>query len=617
MNNKNSLRILLIDDNTEIHKDFIKILMDSDQESASDNADILGAQIFGEEYHSKNTPSLNIPKFQIDSALQGIDGIKMVAKAKSINEKYALAFIDIRMPPGIDGIETIKNIWEIDRDIQVVICTAYSDYTWHDTVNYLGITDNLLILKKPFDYMAVRQLTCALTKKWLLMQESKDYNIVLENYVQERTENLIHQATHDNLTDLPNRTLLYDRLDYTIELSNRNKSIFAVLYFDLDDFKSINDNFGHESGDIVLKTIAQRVRSNMRKQDTLFRLGGDEFVMLIPNIGTEENIIHIVNNLLKITQETIPLKTKNINISCSIGISIYPQNGKKSIELLNNSDLAMYHSKELGGNQFKFYTNELNSKVSFRAETEIELQEAIDKNQFLLCYLPQVDLKNDKLIAVEALIRWNHPKLGVLLPAAFIPAAEKSELIISIGEWVIKTAIMQNKIWQNKGYKPILISVNVAIQQIRQANFVERLNHYLKASSLDPQYFGIELIENAFINSIEIINVINEIKNMGVKITLDNFGTGNMSLNYLKKVKIDYLKIDKSFIEHLGADHNNKVIVESIINIANSLNLKVIAEGIETSKHKIFLQQHDCQYAQGYYFSKPLVAKDLELLLEK
>lgn len=617
MNNKNSLRILLIDDNPEIHKDFIKILMDNDQEAASDNADILGAQIFGEEYHSKNTPNLSIPKFQIDSALQGVDGIKMVEKAKSINEKYALAFIDIRMPPGIDGIETIKNIWQIDSDIQVVICTAYSDYTWHDTVNYLGITDNLLILKKPFDYMAVRQLTCALTKKWLLMQESKDYNIVLENYVQERTENLIHQATHDNLTELPNRTLLYDRMDYTIELSNRNKSIFAVLYFDLDDFKSINDNFGHESGDIVLKTIAQRVRSSMRKQDTLFRLGGDEFVMLIPNIGTEENIIHIVNNLLKITQETIQLKTKNINISCSIGISIYPQNGKKSIELLNNADLAMYRSKELGGNQFKFYTNELNSKVSFRAETEVELQQAIDNNQFFLCYLPQVDLKNDKLIAVEALIRWNHPKLGVLLPAAFIPAAEKSGLIISIGEWVIKTAIMQNKIWQNKGYQPILISVNVAIQQIRQANFVERLNHYLKASSLDPQYFGIELIENAFINSIEIINVINEIKNMGVKITLDNFGTGNMSLNYLKKVKIDYLKIDKSFIEHLGADHNNKVIVESIINIANSLNLKVIAEGIETSQHKIFLQQHDCQYAQGYYFSKPLVAKDLELLLKK
>lgn len=615
MVSKNNLRILIIDDNLEIHKDFIKIL--SNKELTNNDLDLLGAQIFGNDYNSNTSINLDIPTFQIDTALQGIDGIHLVQSAKKANERYALAFIDIRMPPGIDGIETIKNIWQIDPDIQIVICTAYSDYSWRDTVKHLGVNDNLLILKKPFDYTAVRQLSCALTKKWLLMQESKNYNIVLENYVQERTENLIHQATHDNLTELPNRTLLYDRLDYTIELSNRNKTLFAVLYFDLDDFKLINDNFSHETGDYVLKTIAKRLRSNMRKQDTLFRVGGDEFVLLTPNITIEENVINIASNILKTTQETIQLQTKHINPTSSIGISIYPQNGKKSLELLNNADLAMYHAKELGGNQFQFYTKELNNKISSRLESEIELQQAIDNNEFFLCYLPQIDLKTEKLIAVEALIRWNHPSLGVLTPNAFIATAEKSGLIVPIGDWVMKTAMLQNKVWQNKGYPPMIISINVAMQQIRQTNFVDKIKTNLQETNLEPKYFGIELIENIFINSIEIATIINNIKNLGIQITLDNFGTGNMSLNYLKKIQIDYLKIDRSFIENIDTDHNNKIIVESIINIANSLNLKVIAEGMETAQHKTFLQKHDCQYAQGYYFSKPLIAKDLEELLKK
>ena len=614
MKNKNNLRILIIDDNLDIHKDFIKIL--TNQESTNKDVDILNAQIFGENSTEQNL-DLSIPPFTIDTASQGLDGINLVQIAYNTEQKYALVFVDIRMPPGLDGIETIKKIWQIDQDIQVVICTAYSDYTWHDTVKYLGVSDNLLILKKPFDYMAVRQLACALTKKWLLMQESKNYSQALEHYVQERTEDLNYKATHDPLTELPNRTLLYDRLDYTIELSERDKSMFAVLYFDLDDFKSINDNFNHDTGDQVLKTITKRIRSNMRGQDTLSRLGGDEFVMIIPNILTEENVISIANNLLRITQETIPIAGRNINIKSSIGISFYPTDGKTSLELLNNADLAMYRAKESNGNQFQFYTPELNQKMSSRLEMELELQQAINNHEFFLCYLPQIDLTTGQLIAVEALIRWKHPKLGIIPPTGFIPYAEKSGLIVPIGEWVIKTATSQNKLWQNKGLQPIMVSINVAVQQIRQANFVATLELALKEVDLEPKYFGIELVENIFINSVEIINIINNIKKIGVQLTLDNFGSGNLSLNYLKKITIDYLKIDRSFIENIDTDRNNKIIVESIINIANSLNLKVIAEGIETSKHKTFLQQHKCDYAAGFYFSKPLLADELEELLRK
>ena len=614
MKNKNNLRILIIDDNLDIHKDFIKIL--TNQESTNKDVDILNAQIFGENSTEQNL-DLSIPPFTIDTASQGLDGINLVQIAYNTEQKYALVFVDIRMPPGLDGIETIKKIWQIDQDIQMVICTAYSDYTWHDTVKYLGVSDNLLILKKPFDYMAVRQLACALTKKWLLMQESKNYSQALEHYVQERTEDLNYKATHDPLTELPNRTLLYDRLDYTIELSERDKSMFAVLYFDLDDFKSINDNFNHDTGDQVLKTITKRIRSNMRGQDTLSRLGGDEFVMIIPNILTEENVISIANNLLRITQETIPIAGRNINIKSSIGISFYPTDGKTSLELLNNADLAMYRAKESNGNQFQFYTPELNQKISSRLEMELELQQAINNHEFFLCYLPQIDLTTGQLIAVEALIRWKHPKLGIIPPTGFIPYAEKSGLIVPIGEWVIKTATSQNKLWQNKGLQPIMVSINVAVQQIRQANFVATLELALKEVDLEPKYFGIELVENIFINSVEIINIINNIKKIGVQLTLDNFGSGNLSLNYLKKITIDYLKIDRSFIENIDTDRNNRIIVESIINIANSLNLKVIAEGIETSKHKTFLQQHKCDYAAGFYFSKPLLADELEELLRK
>ncbi len=532
MKNKNNLRILIIDDNLDIHKDFIKIL--TNQESTNKDVDILNAQIFGENSTEQNL-DLSIPPFTIDTASQGLDGISLVQTAYDTEQKYALVFVDIRMPPGLDGIETIKKIWQIDQDIQVVICTAYSDYTWHDTVKYLGVSDNLLILKKPFDYMAVRQLACALTKKWLLMQESKNYSQALEHYVQERTEDLNYKATHDPLTELPNRTLLYDRLDYTIELSERDKSMFAVLYFDLDDFKSINDNFNHDTGDQVLKTITKRIRSNMRGQDTLSRLGGDEFVMIIPNILTEENVISIANNLLRITQETIPIAGRNINIKSSIGISFYPTDGKTSLELLNNADLAMYRAKESNGNQFQFYTPELNQKISSRLEMELELQQAINNHEFFLCYLPQIDLTTGQLIAVEALIRWKHPKLGIIPPTGFIPYAEKSGLIVPIGEWVIKTATSQNKLWQNKGLQHIMVSINVAVQQIRQANFVATLDLALKAVDLEPKYFGIELVENIFINSVEIINIINNIKKIGVQLTLDNFGSGNLSLNYLKK----------------------------------------------------------------------------------
>jgi len=248
---------------------------------------------------------------------------------------------------------------------------------------------------------------------------------------------------------------------------------------------------------------------------------------------------------------------------------------------------------------------------------ELELQQAINNHEFFLCYLPQIDLTTGQLIAVEALIRWKHPKLGIIPPTGFIPYAEKSGLIVPIGEWVIKTATSQNKLWQNKGLQPIMVSINVAVQQIRQANFVATLELALKEVDLEPKYFGIELVENIFINSVEIINIINNIKKIGVQLTLDNFGSGNLSLNYLKKITIDYLKIDRSFIENIDTDRNNKIIVESIINIANSLNLKVIAEGIETSKHKTFLQQHKCDYAAGFYFSKPLLADELEELLRK
>ncbi len=608
----NNLRIIVIDDNPAIHQDFIKILTANKEENKADTHIIaMEREIFGEPEKEEG-----LPEFEIETASQGKEGVQKIKKALEEGRPYSLAFVDIRMPPGWDGIETIKHIWELDQTVQVVICTAYSDYTWEETIEQLGQRDNLLILKKPFDNIAVRQLACALTKKWQLAKEAKQYTSELEEKVHERTEKLKYQATHDLLTDLPNRVLLLEEIKNAIERSKKNNKLFSVLFFDLDRFKLINDSLSHEAGDEVLCAVAKRLKSAIREDDMVARLGGDEFVIIMKDIRNEEDFIKLIDKLLVVFDKPFRIKNHDIKLTTSIGVAVYPKDGKNFELLLRNADTAMYRAKELGANQFQFYTDELNKRNLERLEKEAELRRALSNEEFFLYYQPQFDLKSETLVSVEALIRWQHPTKGVIYPMDFIPLAEESGLIVPIGEWVLRTACKQNKKWQDAGFIPIRVAVNVTTKQFRLYNLVDIVAKILNETGLEAKYLELELTENTIVNNIDIINTIHDLKKMGIQIVLDDFGTGYSSLNYLRELPVDRLKIDQSYVQNIDTNRGDDFIIQAIIAMAHSLNLEVLAEGVESEKQLEFLKKHKCSEVQGFYFSKPIPPELCEELLK-
>ncbi len=613
---ENDLRILIIDDNPDIHQDFIKILM-TDMSIKKEKLHLLEKEIFGEEKQKKI-----LPQFSIDTASQGQEGVQCIEKAKKEGRPYALAFVDIRMPPGWDGIETIKHIWAIDNDVQVVICTAYSDYSWEETVAQLGQRENLLILKKPFDHVSVRQLSMALTKKWQMLREIKEHTKLLEENVRTRTksleeslEKIQYQASHDTLTGLPNREYLSDFIRQQISRNTREMLPFAIFFFDLDRFKLVNDSFSHAVGDELLKKVAIRLKKHLRENDMLGRLGGDEFVFVITRFKSLSELKKIGNKILEMFKEPFKIEYHDIVILPSIGISIFPENGKSMDELLRNADLAMYHSKELGGAQIQFYTKELNQESLKQLEMESALRQAIVKEEFFLCFQPQYDLKLNTIISVEALIRWNHPEKGLILPIDFIPLAEETGLISLITEWVLLSACKQNKIWQDKGLPPIRMAVNITTNEFRRPDLIQMIKNVLKISKLKPEFLELELTENIIISNVDATNKIIQLRELGVSIAVDDFGTGYSSLNYLRKIPLDRLKIDQSFIQNIDFNRGDEVIIKAIIDMAKSLHLEVLAEGVETQKQLEFLKSKKCGEVQGFYFSKPLESMQLEDIL--
>ncbi|CDZ77161.1 Bacteriophytochrome cph2 [Legionella massiliensis] len=620
MDRNNNFRILIIDDNPSIHLDFKKILL---TERSSKKLDRLDSIIFGNE---AETASLELPSFQIDYASQGKDGISQIENALNDGTPYTLAFVDIRMPPGLDGIETIKKIWALDKEIQIVICTAYSDYTWEETVGNLGVTDSLLILKKPFDSIAVRQFACALTKKWQLMQEAKAHTERLETTIKDRTDalqktliTLEYQAKHDYLTLLPNRAFLTESIRQEIARASRANTMFSLFFIDLDRFKLINDSLSHEAGDELLKIISERLKKITRTEDTVGRLGGDEFILVAvtPSIQAPENTSLIASKILNaISSESIKIAKKDMLVTASIGISLYPTHGETVEALLSAADLAMYRAKELGGNQFQIYNNELQRNCQSRFEHESDLRRALIENEFFLEYQPQYDSQSKQVVAVEALVRWHHPQLGRILPMDFIPIAEETGLIVPLGEWVIRTACAQNKAWQEQGIPPFRVAVNIATKQFIQPNFIAMIKSILEETKLDSKYLEVEVTENVIINSLHLIETIRELKDFGVTIVLDDFGTGQSGLNYLHNLPINQIKIDKSFIHNISSNPNDEVIIQAILGMAKGLDLDVIAEGIENQSQLDYLEAQSCYRFQGYFFSKPLLPEQLEKIFK-
>lgn len=431
-------------------------------------------------------------------------------------------------------------------------------------------------------------------------------------------EQLTHQAYHDPLTDIPNRVLFNDRLNVALAHAKRNNEMLAVMFLDLDRFKLVNDMLGHSIGDRLLQEVAKKLSICLRKGDTIARLGGDEFTLLLPQIKSEKEAAKIAQKILKAFQKPVTLSGHEFYITASIGVALYPSDGEKAEILMKNADTAMYRAKEQGRNTYQLYTPAMNKKIVERMAMENSLRHALERRELVVYYQPLVCIRTGRITGMEALIRWRHKELGLVPPAEFIPLAEETGLIIPIGEWVLRTACAQNKAWQDAGYMPVRVTVNLSAYQFQHQNLVNTVAKTLKQTGLHPQYLELEITESIAMQDVDYtVDVLRKLREMGVQIAIDDFGTGYSSLRYLKRFPINTLKIDRSFVRDIACDPNDAAIVSTIIVLCRNMNLKVIAEGVETEEQLNFLKNQHCYEMQGYFFSQPVPEKEFEELLKR
>lgn len=428
---------------------------------------------------------------------------------------------------------------------------------------------------------------------------------------------LYKQANYDLLTGLPNRVLVQDRISQAILYANKQKFLVAVLFIDLDRFKMINDTLGHLIGDKLLKSVAERLSSCVKANDTVARVGGDEFLIILNSLKNETDAIEIARRCIQSFSNPILIENNKYNISLSIGISFYPQDGTDPEVLIRNADIAMYKAKEMGTSEFLCFTEELNNKIQNRLLLENQLREALNRNELAVWYQPILSLHTGCIIGAEALLRWEHPVLGNIEPAEFISIAEESGIILPIGEWTLKAASQQIQKWHEMGFDNLYVSVNLSARQFSQPNLFEKIIAILLEAHLRPGSLMLELTENLIMSDIDKnIRLLNKLKKLSIMLAMDDFGIGYSSLNYLKQLPLDKLKIDISFVKEIGLHSDGAAITAAIIALARNLNLQVIAEGVEEKEQLEFLINHRCDEMQGFYFSKPLDAKTFTQLLE-
>ncbi len=862
MSEINRFRLLVIDDNEAIHGDLKKILLPPQD----------GIELGSDEELLFGSVQSQDVEFEIDSAFQGQEGLECVIKAKAEGRPYSLAFVDVRMPPGWDGVETIGHLWKVAPELQIVICTAHSDYNWDDISRRLGVSDNFVVLKKPFDIIEVIQLAHAMTAKSVSMQKANLRMEELDRLVSERTAELtetnrrlsllaaalsaaansititdpegvivwtnpaftalsgysaeevlgknrrtfksgahdeefykqmwetigsgdvwrgeilnrrkdgsigpeemtitpvlsedgaiahfiainqdisarkraesalreaeekyriifedavvgifqassdgrllsvnrafakmhgytspeelladpiavhsgfidngqieewtrilerkgvirgaeievrckdgarkwalvniraahdavgkiiLHEGTvedvtdrklaqqqvsylayYDALTGLPNRLLMQDRLKNALASAGRAGRKVAILFLDLDRFKIINDSLGHSFGDLLLQQVAKRLKHEIRDEDTVSRVGGDEFLIVLNSVESEAEVQTIAARIVNSLTGDYSIQGRSLSISCSVGISLFPQHGKDAETLIKNADAAMYCAKEKGSGTLCFFTEEMNARVVERLTLEHSLRSALDKQEFFLVYQPQLSIATGRIVGLEALLRWNNPELGLVMPGRFIGVAESSGLMNAIGEWVLRTSCAQTKKWLDEGRNVVPVAVNVSAVQFRHDGFRDLIKQVLDETGLDPSFLELELTESLLLSNADVMfRVLQELKEMGLKLAIDDFGTGYSSLSYLRQFPVSKLKIDRSFIRDVAVNADDAAIANAIISMSKGLNLKVIAEGVDHVDQLNFLRDRGCDEYQGYYFARPLSTQDVEKLL--
>ncbi len=594
-------RILIVDDTPSIHQDFRKILgpvPDGEQSLAETEAALFG------------TLQPQRPTFELDSAYQGQEALQLVQRALAEGRPYSLVFTDMRMPPGWDGLETIEQLWKVDPHLQIALCTAYSDYSWEAMADRLQFGDQLLVLKKPFDSLEIRQMASALTWKWQMAQDAASKMLSLEQTIEARVHELLkvsHLLQFDVLTELPNSTLLGDRLNQSLALSRRHDKQLAVMFLGLDRFKRINNALGHPAGDEMLKRVGQNLVATVRESDSVFRYGSDEFVLILSDIRHPQQTKNIAEKLLKSIRSPQHIAGHDLSVTACLGISIYPDDGVDAIDLIKKAETAMRNVKESGPNDFSFFIEEMNQRARDQQSIETGIRLALERNEFVLHYQPKLGLGSGQVVGAEALIRWQKPGQDYIYPSDFIGVAEDSGLIVPLSRWVLAQACRQTCAWRKAGLPKICMSVNISAIDFRQRDFVESIEQILQQTGMDPTCLELEITEGVLMQNVEAtVNTLNRIKALGVRLAIDDFGTGYSSLSYLRRFPIDVLKIDQSFIRGLSSDSNDAALVSAIISLGRSLNLTIIAEGVETLEQLEFLKAHQCEEVQGYYFSKPV-----------
>ena len=728
-------RILIIDDTPSIHEDFRKTLC---PEEVEDHLQMAEQALFGD------TIARKVECFELDSAFQGQEGLAKVEQALLQGQPYAMAFIDMRMPPGWDGLQTLERLWQADPKLQVALCTAYSDYSLEEMNERVEMGDRLLILKKPFDAIEIRQLASALTVKWQMTEDAALKMDQLEQAVEERTRELsdaniivqnsptllyrlrgepsfplmyishnitkfghvaedllasadwaaelIHAddqekvdaamakvldkdaegasiefrlrtgdgqlrwvenryvpvrdpegrllevegiiiditehklaeekiallARTDGLTGLANRSTLIERLHQSFAGARRGASPFAVFYLDLDHFKRINDTLGHPVGDLLLQEVSRRIQACTRENDVVARLGGDEFAVLQTEMLDPAQSGALASKILKTLVEPYQLEGNEVRISASVGISTYAMDSESADSMLVQADMALYRSKDSGRNQYHFHSEEINQEVIDRVAITQDLKKAIEQNELELHYLPEVDLGSGKILGMEALVRWNHPERGILGADQFIPAAEKTGTIVALGRWVLEQACRQMHQWRKDGMAPPVIAINLSLAQLKSGG--ELIRDVLEITGkwgLSPADLQFDVTEATLAHTKWTqSDVLPKLRELGVKIAIDDFGTDYSSFDYLKTYRVNHLKLAQSLINHATQDVESATTLRAIINFAREVGIGIIAEGVETQEQRHSLMATGSPMtAQGYYFSKAVDSQRASELL--
>ncbi|HEY5839511.1 MAG TPA: EAL domain-containing protein [Pyrinomonadaceae bacterium] len=531
------------------------------------------------------------------------------ALAVLANVEFSLVVSDINMS-GISGLELVPHIAQMAPDTVVVMISGQQAIESAIEAMRVGAYD---YITKPLDIRHVRAaVERAMTHHELLTQKRR-YENHLEELVEKRTAEVQHLAYYDSLTDLPNRALFGDRLQQTLATAAHNNQLAALVLVSLDRFEKINDTLGHATGDLLLQQVAVRLAQRTKKGDTIARFREDEFAFLLTSIERTDEGAEFARELLEALLLSFTLGAQELYLNASIGISVFPEDGADAETIMKNAGAALFRAKRKGGSGYEFYSTDMNAEAVKRLALETDLRRAIANQEFVTYYQPVIDFSSGEVISLEALARWQHPELGILAPAEFIDIAEDTGMILALGDQVFASAAAQTRCWQDAGLPDLRIAINVSARQFREKNFPDRIAQILGQAHLDPQSVELEITETSIMEHGEsALTVLREIRDMGIRIAIDDFGTGYSSLSYLKRLPIDCVKLDRSFVSGATTDPKDAALVMAIITLAHNLDLKVVAEGVETEEQRDFLKLLRCDAGQGYLFGKPMPAAVFE-----